>query len=122
MGTPKNREMPQGKRKKAIISRSKELFANYGYYGVTMQIIAEKSGISAPGLYNHFKGKPDIYDAVLSETKAALAQDKENYSDHKILVRAYLDGGEALKRVKLAFENESGDMIRRAMEIMAPER
>jgi AcrR family transcriptional regulator len=59
MGTaPKNT-------KDRILHVALELFARDGYKGVGMQQIALATGIKAPSIYKHYKGKRDIFDAIL---------------------------------------------------------
>ena len=47
-------------RKEDIIYATLELAAERGMKGVSMSQIAEKVGIKAPSLYNHFKSKDEI--------------------------------------------------------------
>lgn len=47
-------------RKEEIIYATLELAAENGIKGVSMSQIADKVGIKAPSLYNHFKSKDDI--------------------------------------------------------------
>ena len=42
------------------------LFAEKGYDGVGVDLIAEKAGIKGPSLYKHFKGKEQILDTLIS--------------------------------------------------------
>lgn len=43
------------------------LFCQKGYDAVTVAQIADAVGIKAPSLYNHFKSKQGIFDAILHE-------------------------------------------------------
>ena len=52
-----------------IIESALDLFSKRGYEAVTVEDIAVKVGIKAPSLYKHFKGKRDIFNALLEETK-----------------------------------------------------
>ncbi len=47
-------------RKEEILYAALELAAENGIKGVSMSLIAEKVGIKAPSLYNHFKSKDEI--------------------------------------------------------------
>ena len=65
--------MPQGVRRrpkdrKAQIARaSAEAFSALGYYGVSMETIAKRVGISAAALYRHYSSKYELFrDAVLN--------------------------------------------------------
>ena len=47
-----------------ILNEALTLFAENGYDGTSVEEIAEKVGIKAPSLYNHFKGKEDILNVT----------------------------------------------------------
>lgn len=47
-----------------LLDASAELFAKNGYNGVTMRKIAEKIGIKESSIYNHFKSKSLLLDAL----------------------------------------------------------
>jgi AcrR family transcriptional regulator len=51
----------------AIIAAAHELFIKQGYNGTSMRQIAQKTGIALGGIYNHFSGKEDIFEAVFLE-------------------------------------------------------
>ncbi len=51
--------------KERILRAALELFARDGYDGVGMQRIAKAIGIKAPSIYKHYKGKRDIFEAIL---------------------------------------------------------
>ena len=53
-----------------ILDETLTLFAENGYDGTSVEEIAEKVGIKAPSLYNHFKGKEDILNALIDMTEA----------------------------------------------------
>lgn len=54
-------------RNKTIILRSaRELFHKKGFYGTTMEDIAEHSGFDRRTIYNHFKNREDIFAALIS--------------------------------------------------------
>ena len=48
-----------------ILDETLTLFAENGYDGTSVEQIAEKVGIKAPSLYNHFKGKEDILNTLI---------------------------------------------------------
>lgn len=50
-----------------ILEAAYELFAEKGYRGSSMREIAEKSGIKAGSIYNHFKNKEELFEAVFIE-------------------------------------------------------
>ena len=53
-----------------ILDETLTLFAEKGYDGTSVEQIARKVGIKAPSLYNHFKGKEDILNALIDMTEA----------------------------------------------------
>ena len=53
-------------RKEEIIYAALELAAEKGIKGVSMSQIADKVGIKAPSLYNHFKSKDEIVREMYS--------------------------------------------------------
>lgn len=50
-----------------IIFESLKLFSSKGYDGVSMREIAAAVGIKGASIYNHFKGKEDIFNAIFEE-------------------------------------------------------
>ena len=54
-------------RKAQIARASAEAFSGLGYYGVSMETIAKRVGISAAALYRHYSSKYELFrDAVLN--------------------------------------------------------
>lgn len=53
--------------KEKIIYESLNLFSKSGYEGVSMRDIAAAVGIKGASIYNHFKGKEDIFHAIIIE-------------------------------------------------------
>ena len=53
-----------------ILNEALTLFAENGYDRTSVEEIAEKVGIKAPSLYNHFKGKEDILNALIDMAEA----------------------------------------------------
>ena len=51
--------------KEKILDVALTLFSKNGYDGTSMEQIASEVGIKAPSLYKHFKGKEDIFNALL---------------------------------------------------------
>ncbi|MGN1415756.1 MAG: TetR/AcrR family transcriptional regulator [Oscillospiraceae bacterium] len=51
--------------KDKILDSALTLFAEKGYDGVGVDLIAENAGIKGPSLYKHFKGKEDILDSLI---------------------------------------------------------
>ncbi len=49
-----------------IIQAAFELFLEHGYHGTSMRQIALRAGLVVGGIYNHFKGKEEVYQAVFT--------------------------------------------------------
>lgn len=47
-----------------IIEKALCVFADKGYEGASLAIIADEVGIKKPSLYNHFKGKKELFISV----------------------------------------------------------
>jgi TetR/AcrR family transcriptional regulator, cholesterol catabolism regulator len=63
----KIRRKRQIQRNRTIILRSsRELFHKKGFYGTTMEDIADHSGFDRRTIYNHFKNKEDVFAALIS--------------------------------------------------------
>lgn len=53
--------------KQKILEESLKLFSEKGYEGVSMREIASAVGIKGASIYNHFKGKEDIFYGIFEE-------------------------------------------------------
>ncbi len=51
--------------KQRILDEALTLFAEYGYNGTGVDLIAERVGIKGPSLYKHYKGKEEILNALI---------------------------------------------------------
>lgn len=51
-----------------IIHAALEAFSTFGYRGTTIDVIAERAGMSKPNLLYYFARKEDLYRAVLTQT------------------------------------------------------
>jgi len=60
-------------RRRAIISKSIQLFAEQGYDGVTYQKIADNCGIARTTLYKYFHSKRQIFNYAIWEVAKALS-------------------------------------------------
>lgn len=56
---------PPGVRREQILSVATEMFGNSGFRGVSVADIANRVGISQPGLLHHFKTKEELLIAAL---------------------------------------------------------
>src|SRR5687768_2081292 len=63
---PKKTSYPKSEiSKQTLIDAAKSLFISKGYHGASMRDIAEASGMSLGGFYNHFEDKEMVFEAVL---------------------------------------------------------
>lgn len=53
--------------KEKILATSLDLFAEKGFEGASVDMIAAAIGIKGPSLYKHFKGKAEILDALITK-------------------------------------------------------
>jgi TetR/AcrR family transcriptional regulator, repressor of fatR-cypB operon len=56
----------------AILDAALELFAERGFYGTAMPLVAEKAGVGAGTLYRHFASKEALANALFQKWKIAL--------------------------------------------------
>jgi AcrR family transcriptional regulator len=49
----------------AIEDAALELYMDQGYHATSMRQIADKAGLALGGIYNHFKSKEDIFEAII---------------------------------------------------------
>ena len=47
-----------------ILDAAEQLFAEYGFHGVTLKDVAKRVGVSSTLIHYHFNGKESIYEAV----------------------------------------------------------
>ncbi|MGB8391318.1 TetR/AcrR family transcriptional regulator [Mycobacterium sp.] len=50
-----------------IVAAARELFAEYGYHAVTVEMIGERTGRSGPSVYQYFENKGDIFRIFVDE-------------------------------------------------------
>ncbi len=55
-----------------IASASAEVFADHGYVGASMEMIAQRAGVTVPVLYDYFESKSAMYLSLLDSCGAAL--------------------------------------------------
>src|SRR3546814_14503669 len=51
-----------------ILDAAEQLFAEYGYHGVTLKDVAARVGVSSTLINYHFKGKESIYEVNWART------------------------------------------------------
>ncbi|MFE7134356.1 TetR/AcrR family transcriptional regulator [Streptomyces sp. NPDC057638] len=61
-------------RKARIVAAAAELFCERGYHNVSVADVAAAVDITAPALYRHFRGKPDLLLQVVTSSIDAIAE------------------------------------------------
>ena len=84
--------------KERILYAALDLFAQKGYDGVGVDLIAEKAGLKGPSLYRHYKGKEDIFNSLID------------------LVMFHYEEGFGLKKKPGEFPKSIDELIENAME------
>lgn len=56
--------------KDRILDSALTLFAEKGYDGVGVDLIAENAGLKGPSIYKHFKGKEEILDVLVDRVES----------------------------------------------------
>lgn len=74
-----------------IMDVAEALFARQGYDGTSLRQIAKQAGIREPGLYNHFSGKQNLYEAVLHRALTPLTEVLSSHLDRASQLRHYTD-------------------------------
>lgn len=57
-----------------------EAFAQYGYDGAGVSLIAERAGVSQPSVHYHFKSKRMLWEAAMLQLAAIIAADRRAQS------------------------------------------
>jgi AcrR family transcriptional regulator len=105
MARPKNSD---GQRtRQAILDAALELFADNGYFGTSLRDVASAVGVRESAIYNYFKSKEALFDALLTaheetrrERMAALADPAPIADATALLERVTVSGLEAFADVR----------------------
>ena len=102
-------------RRAQLLVAARDVFAAQGYHAAAMDDIAEKAGVSKPVLYQHFPGKLELYQALLTtyadelvaRVQQAIAATTDNEARVHAAVAAYFDfvAGEG-QAYRLVFESD----------------
>lgn len=98
-------------RKKEIFMAAAELFAEKGYSGVSVDEIAQKVGIKASSIYNHYSSKQEIIDSLLDHylDRMELFYDRLVQTDIDTDDEKDLD--KALNKLMLAYEPDEKELM-----------
>ncbi len=86
-------------KRQTILEAAKRSFLTQGYSGTSMETIAEAAPVSKPTLYSHFKGKQELFAAViadqceglLSTLSRAQTEQLDPVAGLKAIARAFVD-------------------------------
>lgn len=89
------RRLSATERRAQLLDVARELFAEHGYHGLSMEQLADAAGVSKPVLYQHFPSKRDLYlgllrDAV-AEMEAQVTTALEGTRDNKARVHGAIE-------------------------------
>lgn len=98
-GTEVRVRMSGEERRAQLVAVAGELFAEYGYHGLSMEQLADAAGVSKPVLYQHFPSKRSLYLALVRDAVAemeahvrmALEGTKDNRARVEGSIGAYFD-------------------------------
>lgn len=69
-------------RREAIIGAAKDLFIRSGFLGTNMDLVAEAAGVSRRTVFNHFKSKDALFEAVIADLWTSLTiTDEQRWSE-----------------------------------------
>lgn len=109
---PPTKRLSSTDRRAAIVREAVRLFAERGFRGATTRELAAAVGVSEPVLYEHFRTKRELYEAILD------VKSREGVDRFAALTGAHLDGGddrgffEGLADVVLDFYKSNPDYVR----------
>jgi AcrR family transcriptional regulator len=102
---------------RAVLQAAEQVFADDGLHGASMSKIAERAGVAVGTLYNHFKDREALFDALidqrradllgkLDETRAALAGEpfKKQLEGFMVALFGHFDEHRAFLRIVLSSE------------------
>ncbi len=86
-----------------ILVAARDVFAEVGYHGVTVDVIAQRAGRSGPSVYQYFENKEEIFRIFVDELGAELIAFAKTMEDmtgpHGLdAMRRYIDGLSSLFR------------------------
>ena len=103
-----------------ILYAALDLFAEKGYDGVGVDLIAENVGLKGPSLYRHYKGKEDIFNSLIDlvtshyEEGFGLQKKPEEFPES---MDALIEN--AMEKIKFTMHD---DIVRKTRRILAMEQ
>jgi AcrR family transcriptional regulator len=96
------KDAPSDPKRDAILTAAWQAFATYGFRKTSMDDIARGAGVSRPAVYLHFKGKEEVFRALV----------QVYYDTALAAVAAALDGqGTPADILTAAFEAQAGETL-----------
>ncbi len=97
--TAQRGRLSRSARRAQLLVAARDVFADQGYHAAAMDDIAERAGVSKPVLYQHFPGKLELYQALLTtyadelvaHVRSALVTTANNEERVQAAVAAYFD-------------------------------
>ena len=96
-------------RREQILDVAIDVFGRSGYFGASMNDIAEAAGVTKPVLYQHFDSKSDLYRALLDEVGARMLS---------AITKATADSVDGKEQSELRFQAYFGWVAQRHDEFM----
>jgi len=103
------KHLPEDVRRKQILDAARKCFIQEGYFPTRMEDIAKEAGLSKGGIYFHFEGKRQIFEALVKEEYERFANFLEQLTQKPA---SYPEMFENLARHYLDFFRERTDYAR----------
>ena len=81
-------QTPKDYIRQGLLRAAEDLFYERGYLGVSMRAVAARSGVGLSNIYNYFKGKDELFHAVVAPATRGLEQmldDHHGRAGHDIM-------------------------------------
>ena len=75
----------------ALIAAARELFTENGYANVGTEEIVQKAGLTRGAMYHHFRGKADLFLAVVEEVSGEVLRAGQDHAAQQPLDDDELD-------------------------------
>lgn len=83
-------KVPTDSTQERILDAAEVLFAEYGFEGTTLRLVAQKVGIKEPSIYAHFAGKEAVYGAVIDRALQPFHAEMEAWVKTEMTLRDLL--------------------------------
>jgi AcrR family transcriptional regulator len=105
MGSKERRERERDEVRNRILDAARELFATFGYEGVSMRKIAEKIEYSPTTIYQHFKDKDELVRELCYADFGKLAETFQGLLRSTDPIESLRQCGESYVRFAVAYPN-----------------